>query len=149
MLITVHICKTKGSSWHTFTFSSHPHADAHSTHGDDAGDLKRPAALAAHQAVPRPQAALGTTAARAPALRFPVTLRLRCPRVPVLLIPLLTLTFSHDASVCLSKRQIEYNGLRTDGFRSVKKKKKREECNIVPKSHYGWIFTGDNMSYIM
>ncbi len=45
-----------------FTFSSNPHANTHSTHGDDAGDLQRPAALAAHQAVPRPQAALGTAA---------------------------------------------------------------------------------------
>ena len=43
---------------------THKHADAHSTHGDDAGDLKRSAALAAHQTIPRPQAALGTTPPR-------------------------------------------------------------------------------------
>lgn len=41
---------------------THPHADARSTKGDDAGDLKRPAALRAHQTVLRPQTALGTTA---------------------------------------------------------------------------------------
>lgn len=41
---------------------THPHADARSTKGDDAGDLERPAALWAHQTVLCPQTALGTTA---------------------------------------------------------------------------------------
>lgn len=76
-------------------------ADAGSTHGDDAGDLKRPAALWAHQAVFCLQTALGTTAPGAFALRDLVFLGLSLPRL--LFIPLLTLASSHDALVCLTK----------------------------------------------
>lgn len=75
-----------------------PHADAHPTPGDHAGDLEGTAALVAHQAVPGLQAACGTFAARALPLRALVLLRLSLPDVLLLLTPLLTLAFSHDAS---------------------------------------------------
>lgn len=45
-----------------FFILTHKQADAHSTPGHDAGDLKGPAALRAHQTVPCLQAALGTFA---------------------------------------------------------------------------------------
>lgn len=82
---------------------THPHADARSAKGDDAGDLKRPAALWAHQTVPGLQTALGTAAARASALRDLVFLGLGLPRVAVFFVPLLALAFSHNAFSCLTK----------------------------------------------
>lgn len=99
-------------------FLTHPHADAASAEGDDAGDLQRPAALRAHQAVPRLQAALGTAAPRASALRLLVPLRLGLPRLRVLFIPHLTLALSHDASLLESERS-RWNVLicREDGLK--------------------------------
>lgn len=79
---------------HLLTLTYKP-ADAHSTHGDDAGDLQRPAALRAHQTVPGLQAALGALAPAAPlfpravALRVLVLLGLTLHRVGVLFVPLL------------------------------------------------------------
>lgn len=74
-------------------------ADAHAAHGDDAGDLERPAALRAHQTVPRLQAALGTAALRAFSPLCLVFLRLCLPCFNVLFIPHLALTSSHDVFV--------------------------------------------------
>lgn len=76
-----------------------PHADAHPTPGDHAGDLKRAAALVAHQAVSGLQAARGAAPPpRAFALCGLVSFWLGLSRVLVLLIPLLALAFCHDAS---------------------------------------------------
>lgn len=83
------------------TVGLHKHADAHPTPGDHAGNLEGPAALGAHQAVPRPQAALGTAAPRLVAVRVLVPPWLSLPRVWVLLVPLLTLASSHDARLLM------------------------------------------------
>lgn len=80
-----------------------PHVDAHSTPGYDAGDLKRPAALWAHHAVPELQAAFWAAflfffvLVLLFLLRFGifVFLRLSLLHVMGLLIPIVTFTFSH------------------------------------------------------
>lgn len=78
---------------------SYEHADAHATHGDDAGDLKASAALSTHQTVPCLQAARGTLPPGAFSLCLLVFRRLSLPRVVALLIPPQVCIFklSHDA----------------------------------------------------
>lgn len=109
-------------------FLTHPHADAGSAEGNDAGDLQRPAALRAHQAVPRLQAAFGTATPRASALRLLVSLWLGLPRLRVLFIPLLALALSHDAPLRESERS-RWNVLicREDGS---KLRGEGQECDI-------------------
>lgn len=84
-----------------------PHADAHPTPGDHAGDLERTAALVAHQAVPGLQAARGAAAPRAFALYGLVALWLGLLGVLQIFAPLLALAFTHDAS---------HQASGTDGF---------------------------------
>lgn len=112
---------------------THPHADARSTKGQYAGNLKCAAALWAHQTVPRPQAARRTAASRTFTLCDLVFLGLSLPRVMLLFIPHFTSAFSHDALVGSTKSR--YNWMRCDGSNL---RTKCKECHI-PRS---WKFSG-------
>lgn len=109
-----------------FVTLTDPHADAHPTKGDHAGDLERAAALVAHQAVPGLQAARGAAAPRAFALRGLVSLWLRLLGVLLLSTPLLALAFSHDAS-----RQAD----RTDDLNLPNTPKRSLPRDITAESH--------------
>lgn len=125
------------------------HAKTHSAHGNDAGDLKSPTTLWAHQTVSSLQAAWGTFAPWAFCLCLlePLGLSLLCVRV--LFVPLLTLTSPHDFSFLLvffDKGRAEQKP--TDGLALWRK---WQECNsvCVARLRYSWGFTGNDMSRIM